>query len=281
MAVGFGGYPTLPPMMAATLMRVPSVVHEANAVLGRANRLLASRVTAVAATTAAINVRDADRGKVRLTGNPVRAVVRALAGAAYRPPTGGERLRLLVFGGSQGARYLSDVVPAALEKLPADFRNRISLTQQCRPEDLERVRAACARLSVPLEAEPFFQDLPARIAAAHLVVCRAGASTVTELAVIGRPAIMVPLPHALDQDQRENARILADAGGGWMFLEKDIDADRLASELRLAMTDPGRLTAAAAAALRIGRPDAVERLADLVEDVAARRGSPAQKDAPA
>lgn len=280
-AVGFGGYPTLPPMIAATLLRVPTVVHEANAVLGRANRLLAPRVSAIAAATAAINVREADRAKVRLTGNPVRAAVRALAGAPFEAPAAGGPLRLLVFGGSQGARYLSDAVPAALEKLAADVRRRIVLTQQCRPEDLDRVRAACARIGVALEAEPFFKDMPDRIAKAQLVVCRSGASTVTELAVIGRPAIMIPLPHALDQDQRENARILADAGGGWMFLEKDLSAERLGEEIGRLMAEPGRLAAAAAAARGIGRPDAVERLADLVEAVAARALPGKGKDAPA
>ena len=205
--VGFGGYPTVPPLVAASLLGIPSVLHEQNAVMGRANRFLSSRVTLIACGFPDLKEVDAaTRAKTRFTGNPVRPAVVAAAATPY-PDFAGRRIRLLVTGGSQGARVMADVVPAALALLSADERQWIRLTQQARGEDMARVAAACARMKFPVEIAEFFDDLPARIADAHLVVGRAGASTVSELAVIGRPSVLVPFPHALDQDQAANAAV--------------------------------------------------------------------------
>ncbi len=269
--VGFGGYPTVPPLLAATLVGIPTVLHEQNAVMGRANRRLAGRVTRIATSFADVEMPDAARAKAVLTGNPVRDMVLAAAQTAYDPPTTDGEFRLVVFGGSQGARYFSDAVPPAIALLPVEARRRLRLVQQVRAEDLERVRVAFEGLGLAAELAPFFTDMPARIAASHLVVCRSGASTVTELAVIGRPALMVPLPGALDQDQAANARVLANVGGGWVEVQASLTPDVLAAELMRLMADPAGLTAAAAAARSCGRPDAVARLADVVEGVAAAR----------
>ena len=276
-AVGFGGYPTLPPMLAAWFIGVPTVIHEQNAVLGRANRLLAPRVTAIGAATADLRLGPRDRAKITVTGNPVREAVRALAGAPY-PPAGPEGLfRLLVFGGSQGARFLSDLMPPAIEDLDIETRRRLSVTQQCRAEDVERVRTDYDKLGVRADLAPFFRDLPERIAASHLVVSRSGASTVAELAVIGRPAILIPLPHALDDDQGANARMMQTAGGGWLMAQQDLTPERMARELMRLIAQPEGLAKAAEAARSIGRPDAAERLADLVERRAARRAASAAR----
>lgn len=270
-AVGFGGYPTLPPMLGAWFIGVPTVIHEQNAVLGRANRLLSSRVTAVGATTQDLDLREADRRKITVTGNPVRDAVRLLAGSPLPPLGPSDPFRILVFGGSQGARFFSDLLPPAIEDLGPDARRRLVVTQQCRSEDIERVESDYRRLGVQVELAPFFRDLPARMAGSHLVVSRSGASTVAELAVIGRPAILVPLPGALDDDQGANARMMSAAGGGWLIPQRELTRERLAEELRRLMAAPEGLAKAAAAARSIGRPDAAERLADLVERTAAGR----------
>jgi UDP-N-acetylglucosamine--N-acetylmuramyl-(pentapeptide) pyrophosphoryl-undecaprenol N-acetylglucosamine transferase len=270
-AIGFGGYPTVPPILAACWRGVPTVVHDANAVLGRANRFLAKRATAIATSFPAVGGLEELSARVVETGNPVRAAVRAAASIPYLDRWAGDPFRLLVFGGSQGARFMSDLVPPALQRMPEVLRKRVKVIQQCRPEDMERVAAAYRDMNVVAELEPFFRDLPERIARSHLVVCRSGASTVAELAVIGRPAIMVPLPHALDQDQKANAEVLAKAGGGWMIEQSEMTPERLASQIMEMIGHPDRLAAAAKAARSIGRPDAVERLADLVERVAARQ----------
>ena len=269
--VGFGGYPTVPPLLAAAHLKIPTIVHDANAVLGRANRLLAPRVSVVATSFAEVGYAEGLKTRIVQTGNPVRPAVIAASRIAYDPPVAGAPLRLVVFGGSQGARFFSDVMPEALALLSADRRARLRIVQQCRPEDMERVRAAYGPLGVVAELAPFFSDLPARIAASHLVLCRSGASTVSELSVIGRPGIMVPLPHAIDQDQSVNAAVLAKAGGGFVVPQAELTAARLAGDLSHFLDDPARLVAAAAAARSVGRPDAVERLADLVEAVASTK----------
>lgn len=269
--VGFGGYPTFPPMIAAQLTGVPTVLHEQNAVMGRANRALAKRVTRIALSFPGTRMMGADADKAVHTGNPVRDMVISAARVAYDPPRLDGRFRLLVFGGSQGARFFSEALPPAIERLAPELRARLDLVQQARAEDAEAVVAAYARMGVAAEVAPFFVDLPARIAAAHLVVCRSGASSVGELAVIGRPSILVPLPGALDQDQAANAAVLEAAGGGWPIRQAELTPDRLAEELTKAMTDPEQLAEAAEAAKAAGRADAVVRLADLVEEVAARR----------
>ncbi len=267
-AIGFGGYPTVPPILAAASAKVPTIVHEQNAVLGRANRFLAKRVTRLATSFAKVGGAEALTGKVVQTGNPVRPAVRAAAETPYPQRTTSDPFRLLVFGGSQGARFFSDTMPATVALVGKDMQQRLKLTQQCRPEDIARVRQAYELMGVSAELQPFFSDMPSRIAGSHLVVSRSGASTCAELAVIGRPAIMVPLPHALDQDQRANATVLAEAGGGWLIDQAALTPARLAGEIVRVMKEPERLAIAAAAAKAQGRPDAVDRLADLVEQVA-------------
>lgn len=269
--VGFGGYPTFPPMIAAQLRGVPTILHEQNAVMGRANRALAKRVTRIALSFPGTRMMGADGAKAVHTGNPVRDMVISAARVPYETPTLDGDFRLLVFGGSQGARFFSDAVPPAIEKLDPALRARLRLVQQARAEDADAVKAAYARLGVEAEVAPFFVDLPARIAASHLVVCRSGASSVGELAVIGRPAILVPYPGALDHDQAANAAVLEAAGGGWPIRQDELTPARLADELTKAMTDPEQLAAAAEAAKAAGKADAVARLADLVEEVAKRR----------
>jgi UDP-N-acetylglucosamine--N-acetylmuramyl-(pentapeptide) pyrophosphoryl-undecaprenol N-acetylglucosamine transferase len=261
--VGFGGYPTVPPVIAARLSGIPVVVHEQNAVVGRANKLLI-RFGATLATGF-----DQPKGGARAkkqvhVGNPVRDAV-AEAARAYVAPYKNGPFRLLVFGGSQGARVFSGLVPGALALMPEAQRNRLSIVQQARLEDVASTRETYAGFGVEAEVEPFFTDMGARLAAAHLVICRAGASTVAELAAMGRPAILVPYPYALDHDQAENARTLADAGGGWLMPEKDLTVTALASRLASLMNWPEELARAAAAAKGEGRLDAAERLADVVE----------------
>jgi UDP-N-acetylglucosamine--N-acetylmuramyl-(pentapeptide) pyrophosphoryl-undecaprenol N-acetylglucosamine transferase len=196
--VGFGGYPTLPPLFAAAMRGIPTVLHEQNAVMGRANRALAARVTAIAASFPEVALLpEAYKSKLTVTGNPVRPNVIAAASTPYQAPRETEPLRLLVFGGSQGARVMADIVPAAIERLDPALRARLRVTQQARGEDLPRVQDAYSRLGVTAEVAPFFADLPARIAQAHLVVARSGESTVSELAAIGRTAILVPMPSEL------------------------------------------------------------------------------------
>jgi UDP-N-acetylglucosamine--N-acetylmuramyl-(pentapeptide) pyrophosphoryl-undecaprenol N-acetylglucosamine transferase len=269
--VGFGGYPTLPPVLAAAARRIPTVLHEQNAVMGRANRLLAPAVTAIATSFPGIlAAKPGLAAKATFTGNPVRAKVVEVAHQPYVAP--GQDLRLLVFGGSQGARVMSDVVPPAIELLPLALRARLSVTQQARDEDLGRVREAYSRLGVAAEVAPFFVDLPARLAASHLVIGRSGASTIAELAAIGRPAILVPLPHALDQDQHANAGVLAGVGGAIRLPQSDFTPQRLAAEIAGLAADPARLAAMAEAARGCGTIDAAERLAELVLRTARLRG---------
>jgi UDP-N-acetylglucosamine--N-acetylmuramyl-(pentapeptide) pyrophosphoryl-undecaprenol N-acetylglucosamine transferase len=267
--VGFGGYPTVPPLMAAALRGIPTVLHEQNGVMGRANRLLAPRVTAIATgfrTLARLDPRL--QGKITFTGNPVRREVIAAAATSYAAPELSGKLRLLVFGGSQGARVMAEIVPAAVERLAAALRARLALVQQARAEDLDTVRGTYARLGVAAETAPFFSELPARMAAAHLVISRSGASTVAELSAIGRPAILVPLPHALDQDQFANAGVLEAAGGAIRTLQRDFTPERLAPEIVALASAPDLLARMAQGAKSAGSIDAAERLADLVLKVA-------------
>jgi UDP-N-acetylglucosamine--N-acetylmuramyl-(pentapeptide) pyrophosphoryl-undecaprenol N-acetylglucosamine transferase len=263
--VGFGGYPTVPPVIAASLLKVPTVIHEANGVMGRANRLLARRASVIATGFADTKGIPAHvPGKVVQTGNPIRPAVLEAARQAYSPLTSDGKLNLLIVGGSQGARVMSDVVPPAVELLPPDLRARLAITQQARGEDLERVRAHYQRLGVEFVAEPFFKDLPQRLAKAHLVVSRSGASTVAELAAIGRPSILVPLPGSLDQDQAANAKTLGDLGAAIVLPQSEFTPERLASEIRSTFQEPDRLTRAAAAAHSASITDAAERLAQAV-----------------
>ena len=264
--IGFGGYPTFPPLKAASLRGIPTAVHEQNAVLGRANRMLAKSVSRIATSFETTRFLGPElQAKAVLTGNPVRAAVIEAAQRTYAKPDPAGQIELLVFGGSQGARFFSEVVPPALALLPADLHGRLNVVQQARAEDLDRVVAAYRDSGSRAEVAAFFRDLPQRMAAAHLVVGRSGASTVAELTVIGRPSILVPLPHALDNDQLQNAARLAESGAAWCIEQKDLSPERLAGDIGALLGDPDRLEAASAAAKRLGRPDAVGRLADLVE----------------
>ena len=276
--IGFGGYPTMPPMLAALVRRIPACVHEQNAVLGRVNRVVAPYVTAIASTFSEPRyLRGKDGAKLVVTGNPVRDAVVAQGTSVYRAPQGDGPIRLLVFGGSQGARVLSDVVPSALTRLPEALRVRLQVVQQCRQEDIDRVRQTYDAADISTEIASFFDDMPVRIAQAHLVIGRSGASTISELSVIGRPSILVPLPHSLDNDQKANAAFLADAGAAWMIEQKDFTPDAVAGLIGELCGAPGKLETAAAAARRQGRPHAVRDLADLVERLSAYSALPEEK----
>jgi len=264
--VGFGGYPVFPPFFAARLLGIPGILHEQNAVMGRANRALASRATAIALSFERTEHTEGLASKTVLTGNPVRDNVRVAAGTPYGALSPNDPINLVIFAGSQGARAFSDFVPTALESLPQSLRSRLSVSQQVRPEDMTRVSAAYSAAGIRADLQPFFIDLPARISSAHLVISRSGASTVADLTVLGRPAIYVPLPGSIDADQRKNAAVVEAAGGGWIMEQATISPPSLATRLTSLLGDPTTLQAAAAAALSLGQPSAVERLADLVED---------------
>ncbi len=262
--VGFGGYPSVPTMVAAAQLRFTTVIHEQNAVLGRANRWLAPRADRIATafdTTAMLQEADASRA-VR-TGNPVRPEIVA-ASQPYQAPTGDGPIEILVTGGSQGASIFAEIIPAALAALPAGLRSRLKVTQQCREGDIDAVRRSYADGGITAELATFITDMPERLARAHLAICRSGASTVAELAAAGRPAIMVPYPHAIDDHQRENAARLCDAGGGWQLPQGDATAAALSELVGSLLAEPTRLQRAASCAHRIGAPDATERLADVV-----------------
>ncbi len=266
--VGFGGYPTVPPLLAATRLGVPSMLHEQNAVMGRANKALAPRVKAIAGGFLPENG-GAFSGKTIATGNPVRPAILAAAEQPYVPSHPGEPFNLVVFGGSQGAQYFSKAMPTAISLLDEALRARLRVTQQVRPEDMEMVRGCVAQLQMGADIAPFFNDMAERLAGAHLVICRSGASTVSEISVIGRPAVFVPYPHALDHDQAANAAALAATGGARVIAQAELSPERLASILTHAMNEPEKLAGMAAAAKLAGKPDAANLLADMVEAIAA------------
>lgn len=264
--VGFGGYPVFPPFLAASLLGIPGVLHEQNAVMGRANRALARFAKAIATSFPATRFAEPYAAKISVTGNPVRDAVRNAAMAhAYEAPREDGPLRLVVFGGSQGARAFSDLVPPAIGRLPEGLRRRLLVIQQCREEDLDRVAAAYREMKVNVELQRFFEDLPERMISAHLVICRSGASTVAECGVLGVPAIYVPLPGSLDADQKANASVFAVEGAGWLVEQANISPQSLANRLVELFNTPESLGSAAHKARTLGEPDAVSRLADLAE----------------
>jgi UDP-N-acetylglucosamine--N-acetylmuramyl-(pentapeptide) pyrophosphoryl-undecaprenol N-acetylglucosamine transferase len=263
--VGFGGYPSLPVMIAARLGGFPTAIHEQNAVLGRVNRLIASGMRAIAASLPIARFTPKDTSRIVFTGNPVRPEAAALAHSVYNAPEENGPIHLLVFGGSQGARALSELVPAAIAMLPANLRARLDIVQQCRPEDLGTARTAYK--GVKAELASFFNDLPQRMARAHLVISRSGASTISELAVIGRPAILIPYPFATDDHQTANADVLAKAGAAWRISQSELSAEKLARLLEEILSSPAELAKRAAAAHALGKPDAAKRLADLVDRI--------------
>jgi len=270
--VGFGGYPSVPGLLAGVTQGRATLLHEQNAVMGRANRRLASHVRAVAC---AFPVLQKAPGQVAeraiVVGNPVRPEIRALADHPYTPPSPYGSIRLLITGGSQGARLLSELMPQAIRKLPEDLRHRLKVQQQTRKESMETARRIYADAMVEAEIAPFFRDMATRLRDAHLVIGRSGAGSVCEFAVAGKPAILVPLAIALDDDQGQNARVLAEAGGAEVAREGQLTVDAMTGALQKLLTNPERLARMAAGSRSIAKPDAAERLADLVERTAAQR----------
>jgi UDP-N-acetylglucosamine--N-acetylmuramyl-(pentapeptide) pyrophosphoryl-undecaprenol N-acetylglucosamine transferase len=268
---GFGGYPSFPPVIAASRLGIPCCIHDQNAVMGRANRVLSRYADAVASSFPDLTrLPEGSKSKLRYTGNPVRNIVLEKQAEPYQPSAADAPFNLLVFGGSQGARFFAEFVPEAIKLLPRAVLRHLKIVQQCRPEDIERVKAAYGSLDIAFELASFFADMPQRLADAHLIICRSGASTIAELGVVGRPAIMVPLPHSLDNDQMHNAEFFASKGGGWVMPQAGLNPQEFAAFLTRLRYQDGELAGAARAALEQGMPDAAERLADLVEDLALR-----------
>ena len=265
--IGFGGYPSLPAMMAAFTAHVPTVIHEQNAVIGRANKLLAGRASAVACAFPTLKKAPASvSSRAVVVGNPIRPPVRALFDQPYKRPT--KTIHLLITGGSQGARLLSELPPAAIQLLPEALRARLKVHQQTRPDSIELARNGYAEAMVDAEIAPFFRDMASRLGEAHLVIGRAGASTCCELAVAGKPSILVPLKVALDDDQGQNAKLLADAGAAEIISEDQLTPEVLAAALQRLLGSPAKLAKMAEAARSVAAPDAAEKLADLVEATA-------------
>ncbi|MDP2010168.1 MAG: undecaprenyldiphospho-muramoylpentapeptide beta-N-acetylglucosaminyltransferase [Phenylobacterium sp.] len=268
--VGFGGYPSVPGLLAGITLNLPTVMHEQNSVMGRANRRLVSHVKAVACAFPMLQKAPPKVAQSAVVvGNPVRPEIRALYELAYTPPTQDGRIHLLITGGSQGARLLSELMPEAIRKLPEALRVRLKVQQQTRAENMEQARKVYADAMVDAEIAPFFRDMAGRLKDAHLVVGRAGAGTVCEFAIAGKPAILVPLAIALDDDQGQNAQVMVDAHGAQMAREHQLTVDSMANALEKLLTNPDRLARMAAGARSIAKPDAAERLADLVEKTAA------------
>ncbi len=263
--VGFGGYASAPAMFAAVQLGIPTVIHEQNAVLGRANRLLAARVDRVC-TSFELARPAPQKAEVVRTGMPVRPAIAALRNALYAAPASGP-FRILVLGGSQGARVFSDVLPAAVRLLPESLRNRLEITQQCRPEDLDRTHAAYVGTGAHAQLRVFFDNVPDLLAGTHLLIARSGASTVAELTLIGRPSILVPYPYATDDHQSANASALSAQGGAWMLKQNRFTPEALAERIAAAAANPDMLSETAAAAARFAMPDAAQRLASVVEAV--------------
>lgn len=266
-AVGFGGYPSFPAMKAAALLKIPYIVHEQNGILGRANRMLAAGATFTAHAFPELE-RAPARAHLKEVGNPLRDAAIALAGSDYAAPAPDGAINLLVFGGSQGAALFSTVVPEAIAALPENVRRRLKVTQQARDSEQDAVADRYQKAGIEAELAPFFPDLPARIAKAHLVIARAGASTVTEIATIGRPSILAPLAIAMDDHQTGNAKVLADIGAAILLPEKAFTASALAAALDALFSDPARLAQMADAASGRVKKGAAKNLADLVEEVA-------------
>jgi UDP-N-acetylglucosamine--N-acetylmuramyl-(pentapeptide) pyrophosphoryl-undecaprenol N-acetylglucosamine transferase len=268
--VGFGGYPSIPALGAAVLLGLPRMIHEQNGVLGRVNALFASRVACVACGIWPTDLPEGANGIH--TGNPVRQAVLDRAGAAYIPP-GEYPMSILVMGGSQGARILSDVVPAAIAALPDDMRVHLRVSHQARPEDMDRVAAFYAEQGIPAEVQPFFTDVPRRMSEAQLVISRAGASSIADLTVIGRPSILIPYEAAAGDHQSANARGLIDAGAAILIPQKALDVPALSTHIAAVLGDPAAALKMSQAALSVGAPDATERLVALVEDLATKETS--------
>ncbi len=267
--VGFGGYPAFPSLLAASALKIPTVLHEQNAVLGRVNRLLAGEAEAIGTAYDEVDrLRPKFADKVVLIGNPVREEIARLGELPFPPFDEVAPLKILVTGGSQGASVLSNIVPRGLGLLTPSLRRRLQVVQQCRPEDIERVRSQYAELGIPAELMTYIEDMPEKLADAHLVIGRAGASTIAELTAAGRPAIRVPFAAATDDHQSANAREMVKAGGARAIQESGFTPEVLARQVEALAMDPVALANAAARALSVGRPHAARDLADLVERIA-------------
>ncbi|MCI5049158.1 MAG: undecaprenyldiphospho-muramoylpentapeptide beta-N-acetylglucosaminyltransferase [Rickettsiales bacterium] len=266
--VGFGGYPSFPTMLAASQLRLNTVIHEQNSVLGKANRVLCQRVKRIATTYPETQRLPQECfGRVQVTGNPVRAAVRVLRDIPFPQLQDDGTLRVLVMGGSQGATIFSEVVPEAIKLLPEASRKRLRIDQQCRAADIDQTKKAYDALGMQVDLATFFTDVPARLASSHLVVCRAGASTVAELTCAGRPAVLVPYPRATDNHQYHNAQAIEDVGGGWVMPQEGFTAKALAARLESILNLPSSLTKSAEAMAGLGHTNAAEKLAKLVIDL--------------
>ena len=266
--VGFGGYPSVPTLYAAAQLHIPIILHEQNAVLGRANRALMEKSRLIATSFPQVaGLKPSAQVRLVHTGNPVRPSFMALRGTPYAPITEDGSVKILVMGGSLGARVFSHVVPQALALIPGHLRRRIVIAQQCRQDDMESARSAFAAAAVEADLSSFFHDVPERMAAAHLIICRAGGSTIAELTVVGRPSILVPFPHGHAGEQTANAEAVAEAGGAWLIPEQAFTPESLAVRLESLLALPATLTKTAAAARAWGKVTAADSLADCVADV--------------
>ena len=266
--VGFGGYPAFPALLAASALKIPTVIHEQNAVIGRVNRLLAGEAEAIGTAYDQIDRLKSRYGdKVALVGNPVREEIARLGELPFPPFDEVAPLKILVTGGSQGATILSEIVPSGLGMLEPSLRRRLQVVQQCRPDDIDRVRSQYAELGIPAEVMTYIEDMATKLADAHLMIGRAGASTIAELTAAGRPAILIPFAAATDDHQTANAREMVKAGGARAIAQANFTPDVLARQIEALAMDPVALNNAAARALSVGRPHAARDLADLVERV--------------
>ena len=280
--VGFGSYASVPSVLAASLLSIPTILHEQNAVLGRANRFLAHRATRIATAFESVSgLEESQLQKTMWTGNPVRPDIVNVRNSPYDAPNTKGPLRLLVTGGSQGAHVFSTVVPAALSTLNTSLRSRLHVSHHCRPEDKEAVSKAYHDAEIDCDISTFFDDMAVRLATTHLLICRAGASTMAELTTAGRPAILIPYPHAIDDHQSENAARLCDAGGGWMIQEDSFTSKVLSNRLNSLLSPPANLDIAARCAAKIGMPDAAMRLAKLVTGLIKTNGTNSKPSSPA
>lgn len=271
--VGFGGYPSFPGVFAGQVLKIPAILHEQNAVLGKANVWLAGKAARIAASLEGTRgIAPASQDKVVTTGNPVRAAIIAVRDSAYEPP--GDEMRVFITGGSQAARVFSDVVPDAAGKLPPELRARLFIAHQCREDAMKEAEEKYRAAGIRAEIRPFFSDMPERLKSCHLFIGRAGASTVAEIATVGRPAIFVPYPGHQDMQQKHNAEVISGRGGAWVMLQEGFTPDTLAAKLKELMENPAALAQAAAAAKSCGRPEAAKNLAGLVET----KLEPEQKD---
>jgi UDP-N-acetylglucosamine--N-acetylmuramyl-(pentapeptide) pyrophosphoryl-undecaprenol N-acetylglucosamine transferase len=268
--IGFGGYPSLPPMVAAQKLGIPTIIHEQNAILGKANAFLAPKADRIATGLPGITgLQEADAIRCVLTGNPVRGDIAGLFTQPYPALTPDDNFKLFVLGGSQGASVFADILPAALEKLPEDYIKRISIVQQCRTKDeVQSTTTKYEALGINYELDTFIENVGEQLGSSHLVIARSGASTVAEVATAGRPAIFVPYPHHADQQQKINAESIANNGGAWLMEEKDFTADALAEKLQQLMNEPQTLFRTAEAARSCAKPDAARKLGNLVTAIA-------------